>query len=351
MSLREEFPVLERLAFMNAGSDGPVPRGAADAARDEVDRQSREGRHEPYFARRAELRDRQRDAYARLLGCPAEEVSLTTCTTEGIATVAAGFGRGDRIVTSDEEHPGVYGPLGQARERGAQVRMAPFARLHEAVEADTTAVVCCHVSWVSGALAPAELADVEAPVIYDGAQGVGAIPVDVKALGCAAYAGSGQKWLCGPDGSGMLYIDPAHRERVPSIVTSYWNLAEPDAGLDADLHAEGRAWDNAGLSGETSRYALESLAVLEEAGWEAVHRDGPRLAARLVEMVGGAGHTVVPRDDTTLVTWESEDPTALKERALEAGVVIRSLPNRDYVRASVGAWNDESDLERLLAVL
>ena len=336
---------------MNAGSDGPVPRRAVAAARDEVDRQARDGRHEPYFARRAELRDRQRDAYAGLLGCPAGEVSLTTCTTEGIATVVAGFGRGDRIVTSDEEHPGVYGPLAQARERGAEVQVAPFARLHEAVEADTTAVVCCHVSWVSGALAPAELAEVEAPVIYDGAQGVGAIAVDVKSLGCAAYAASGQKWLCGPDGSGMLYIDPAHRDRVPSIVTSFWNLADPDAGLDAELHPHGRAWDNAGLSGETSRYALESLAVLEESGWETVHRDGPALAARLADALRETGRTVVERDATTLVTWECEGPAAVKEQALAAGVVIRSLPRRDSLRASVGAWNDESDLERLLAVL
>jgi L-cysteine/cystine lyase len=278
-------------------------------------------------------------------------VSLTTCTTEGIATIVAGFGRGDRIVTSDEEHPGVYGPLARARERGAKVRVAPFASLHEAVEADTTAVVCCHVSWVSGALAPRELRDLDVPVVYDGAQGVGAIPVDVKELGCVAYASSGQKWLCGPDGSGMVYVAPSYRERVPSLVTSYWNLADADAGLDAELHPSARAWDNAGLSGETSRYALESLAVLEEAGWDAVYARAAELAARLASMLDEAGHTVLPRGPTTLVTWEAEDPAARKERATEAGVVIRSIPRRDLLRASVGAWNDESDLERLLGLL
>lgn len=351
MSLRGEFPVLERIAFMNAGSDGPAPRRAAEAARDEVERQVREGRHEPYFVRRAALRWQQAQAYAALLGCPPEEMSLTTTTTEGIATVAAGFGRGDRILTSDEEHPGVYGPLGRARERGAEVRVAPFARIHEAVEPGTTAVVCCHVSWVSGALAPAELAEVDVPVIYDGAQGIGAVPVDVKALRCAAYAGSGQKWLCGPDGSGMLYVHPDHRERVPSIVTSYWNLSEPDAGLDAPLWPHGRAWDSAGLSGETSRYALESLAVLAEAGWDRVHARGPELAARLARLLYESGRTVWPRGETTLVSWENDDPPAAKRRALEAGVAIRSIPNRPLVRASVGAWNDDSDLERLLAVL
>src|SRR6185503_5007670 len=205
-------------------SDGPVPRRAAEAAADEVQRQAAEGRHHTYFTRRSELRTEQRRAYADLLGCAPEELSLTTCTTEGIAIVVAGFGRGDRLVTSDVEHPGVYGPLVQARKRGAEVRVAPFAELHQAVEADTTAVVCSHVSWVTGAFAPAELADVGVPVVYDGAQGVGAVPVDVKALGCAAYAGSGQKWLCGPDGSGMLYIAPEFRERIPPLIASYVTL-------------------------------------------------------------------------------------------------------------------------------
>ncbi|HYH60030.1 MAG TPA: aminotransferase class V-fold PLP-dependent enzyme [Thermoleophilaceae bacterium] len=342
--------MLERIAFLNAGTDGPAPRRAVEAVADEVERQVAEGRYDAYFARRVELREHQRDAYAALLGCPRDELSLTTTTTEGMATLIAGFGSGDRIVTSDEEHPGVFGPLARARERGAEVTVAPFARLHEAVTPETTAVVCCHVSWVSGAVAPVELRELEVPVIYDGAQAVGAIAVDVKGLRCAAYAGSGQKWLCGPDGSGILYVDPSHRERVPSLVPSYWNLADPDAGLDAQLHPNARAWDNAGLSGETSRYALESLAVLDETGWDRVHADGPALAARLAELLREAGYGVAERGRTTLVSWEDDDPAAVKARAAEAGVVIRSIPNRPLLRASVGAWNDESDLERLLAV-
>ena len=339
------------MAFLNAGSDGPVPRRAAEASADEVARQATDGRTAAYFARRMEMRLQQAGRYAALLGCAADEVSLTTCTTEGIATVVAGLGRGDRVVTSDEEHPGVLGPLGQARSRGVAVRVAPFAAIHEAVEPDTTAVVCSHVSWATGMEAPRELAEVDAAVVFDGAQGVGAVPVDVRALGCAAYAGSGQKWLCGPDGSGMLFIDPDYRERVPAIVPSYWNLSDTSAGLDAELWPDARAWDNAGLSGETSRFALTSLDVLAEAGWEAVHRRGRELAARLTEMLSDAGHAVLPRGDTTLVAWQSQEPEVAKERALEAGVVIRDIPGRGVLRASAGAWNDESDLERLLAVL
>ena len=348
MSLRDEFPVLERSSFLNAGSCGPVPRRAVDAVRDEVERQADEGRHSDYFARRSSLVDRQRAAYAALLGCPPEELALTTCTTEGIATVVAGFGRGDTIVTSDEEHPGVYGPLAEARRRGAEVVVTEFDRLAEAVDVSTTAVVCSHVSWVTGALAPAELASVGAPVIYDGAQGIGAVPVDVKVLGCAAYAGSGQKWLCGPDGSGMLYVAPEFRDRVPTLVASYSTAADPNAGLEVERWPDGRAWDTPVLSGETSRYALTSLEVLSEAGWDEVHTRGVELAAQLASMLEEAGHRVRPRGDTTLVSWECAGAETVNEKAREAGVLIRNLPGHDLLRASVGAWNDETDLERLL---
>ncbi len=54
-------------------------------------------------------------------------------------------------------------------------------------------------------------------MLLDGAQGVGAVPVDVRALGCDAYAGAGQKWLCGPDGTGMLWVSPELRERLSRL--------------------------------------------------------------------------------------------------------------------------------------
>jgi L-cysteine/cystine lyase len=350
VSLRAEFPVFERSAFLNAGSDGPVPQRAVDAVRDEVERQAADGRHQEHFAHGAELRERQRAAYAERLGCAADELALTTCTTEGIATVVAGFGRGDKLVTSDEEHPGVYGPLAEARRRGAEIVVTEFDRLADAVDISTTAVVCSHVSWVSGTLAHAALASVGVPVVYDGAQGVGAVPVDVKVLGCAAYAGSGQKWLCGPDGSGMLYIAPEFRERVPTLVAGYSTMSEPNAGLESESWPDARAWDAPVLSAESSRYALSSLDVLAAAGWDAVHTRGVELAARLASMLEDAGHTVRPRGDTTLVSWENDDPVAANERAREAGVLIRNLPGHNLLRASVGAWNEPSDLERLLEV-
>ena len=82
-----------------------------------------------------------------------------------------------------------------------------------------------------------------------------------------------------------------------------------------------------------------------------MHARAIGLAAQFAGAIAEAGRTLAPRGATTLLSWEDPDPAAARERYMEAGVVVRHLPGTPYVRASVGAWNDESDLERLLAGL
>src|SRR5438874_1370280 len=79
---------------------------------------------------------------------------------------------------------------------GATLRAVPLADVRDAVGPQTRLVACSHVDWTTGATVP-DLSGLDVPVLLDGAQGVGAIEIDVTALGCDFYAGSGQKWLCG----------------------------------------------------------------------------------------------------------------------------------------------------------
>ena len=253
--LREEFPVLSNVAYLNAGTDGPLPARAAQASARELERELSDGRAMAHFERRFELAAELRGAYATALGADTADVALTTCTSEGMALVIGGLelGRGDEILTSDEEHPGLLGALSAARElRGVQVREAPFAEVANAVGPLTRLVACSHVGWASGSLAPVELGQLDIPVLLDGAQGIGAVPVDVGALGCDAYAGAGQKWLCGPDGTGMLWVSPALRERLSVSRRGYVNLADPNAGLDARVHEDARRFDTMSLSAEAT---------------------------------------------------------------------------------------------------
>jgi selenocysteine lyase/cysteine desulfurase len=352
-ALRAEFPVLQRVAYLNAGTDGPAPAKAVAAAEDALRAELEQGRFVEHFEARAAGHGALRAAYARVLGCAAEDVALKSSTSDGLGSVLAGLdlGPGDEIVTSDTEHPGLIGPLVVARERGVAVRAVPLKDVANAVTARTTLVACSHVSWVTGELAPLELAEVDVPVVFDGAQGAGAIPLDMAPLGCAAYAAAGQKWLCGADATGMLYIAPAFRERVRPVAPAYMAFADASRGLDSPLHTDARRYDAPSVSREGVAFTLAAIILLESHGLAAMHDHASALAARVADALRERGRTVAPRDDTTLVAWEDPDPEAARDRMTAQGVVIRNLPGTPFLRASIGAWNDEADLERLLDLL
>jgi selenocysteine lyase/cysteine desulfurase len=259
------------------------------------------------------------------------------------------LGPGDEIVTSDNEHPGLLGPLIAARHRGATVRPVPFMELADAVGATTTLVAASHVNWITGEIAP-DLSGVNVPVILDGAQGAGAIGVDVKALGCAAYAAAGQKWLCGADGTGLLFVDPEFGERIRTIAPTYGSFEDASRGLESILRAGGRRFDSA-ISREALAFSLAALEILVAAGLDEVMERAAELADTFASRLEAAGHKVAPRGRSTLVAFEHPEPAEARQRLADAGVVVRDLPGHPYLRASVGAWNDESDLERLLAAL
>jgi selenocysteine lyase/cysteine desulfurase len=356
-AFRAHFPVFERVAYLNAGSCGPLPGAALAAAADVALRAAEEGRGLPYFRATADAADALRAAYADALGARPRDVAVTTATSDGLTRMlnAMDLQPGDEVLTAPDEHPGLLGPLAAARRhRGITVRTAPLARLAEAVKPGRTKLVACsHVNWTTGALAPAALAEVgrEVPVLLDGAQAAGAVAIDVAALGCVAYAAAGQKWLCGPVGTGLLWVDPEWRGRLRNLSPTYVNLAVPAEGLDAEPHDDARAFDAPAVSWEAMASAAASAGVLAAFGWDALFARSQALCEKLVAALEGAGREVAARGPSTLVSWVDPDPMATVARASEAGVIVRPLPGTPYVRASVGAWNDASDLERLVAVL
>jgi|SRR5579875_214929 len=351
-AFRAEFPVLERVAYLNAGTEGPLPRRVAAAVGERIEAEVSAGRAgRTYFDGLMELAARLRGAYAAVLGCQETEVALTGSTTDGINTVLAGLDLrpGDEVLTSDEEHPGLLAPLGLARRRvGIEVRRVPFDGLADAVSPRTRLIACSHVSWVGGRVADvAALVSTGVPVLLDAAQALGAIPVDVRALGCDFYAASGQKWLCGPEGSGCLFVRPERLEELLVPWPGYGSLADPEAALEFEPAEGVKRLDHGFPPALRSVAALASLELFAQTGWEWIHARAAALAARLAERLRELGLEVVPRGRSTLVSWRAEEPQAEVERLAERGFIVRSIPGAGLVRASVGAWSSEEEIEAL----
>jgi selenocysteine lyase/cysteine desulfurase len=347
--LRAQFPVLERLAYLNAGSNGPVPRRALDAVGESLRHQAIDGRGDKaHFEENAARIDHLRDRIAALLGCETPELAITGSTTDGVnaALLALDLGRGDDVLTSDEEHPGVLAPLAALRDRrGVEVRMVPFAELAGEVRPDTRLVACSHVSWRTGAVVDAAaLAATDALVLLDGAQGLGAVPTSAAELGCDFYAASGQKWLCGPNGIGYLYTRGELMATLPPPWPNYGVLADSSAPFELPLHPDARRFSIGFPAPHQVEWAIAALDMLERAGFDAVHERGTALAARLADRIDAP---TAPRGDSTLVSWEDPDPEATVARLRDERFVVRNLPATPYVRASVGAWNSEDEVDRL----
>jgi L-cysteine/cystine lyase len=189
------------------------------------------------------------------------------------------------------------------------------------------------------------------PVLLDAAQALGAIPVDVHALGCDFYAGSGQKWLCGPEGSGCLYVAPDRLDDVLVPWPGYSSLAEPGNALESDWAESTARLDHGFPAGMRSAWALASLGLFEAVGWDWVYSRAASLAAGLADRLTERGLEVRPRARSTLVSWKVDDAAAEVARLAGEGVVVRSIPAFGLVRASVGAWTSERELERLVSLV
>jgi L-cysteine/cystine lyase len=359
-AIRAELPVLDRLAYLNAGTNGPLPRRAYEAMQATLKRDLEDGRSSgPYFEAMLETRVQLRETLARTLHAPVESMALTTSTTEGCNVVytGLGLGPGDEVVTTDSEHPGLFGGLVAS---GVDLTVVPvrdlpvadvLGALTAAITERTRLISLSHVSWLTGAVFPvSELAGRGIPLLVDGAQAAGAIPVDVPGLGCDFYTVSAQKWLLGPDVTGALYVRPERVSELRMAMPSYssWDFEDGYTYLPRPTAAR---FDPGWIPSVSGVGLLQSLAFAEAAGEERFEH-AAAMAARLREMLAARGEVVTEPKQATLVTWKAEgDSKKVVERLAAAGVVVRDLPGLGWLRASCGFWTNEDDLERLVAAL
>jgi selenocysteine lyase/cysteine desulfurase len=354
-AFRDEFPVLERVVYMNAGTDGPIPLRGVRAAEEAIENELVRGRAGAvHFDRVKAGREGLRERIAAMLGCRTDEVALTRSATDGVnaALHALRLGKGDEVVTTDEEHPGVLAPLGLAKRRGVSVRVVPLDDLADAVGPQTKLIACSHVSWVTGRVADVDaLKATGVPLLYDGAQGLGAIEVEVQALGCDFYAAAGQKWLCGPDASGYLYVRRDRCDELDAPWPGYMALAEHGDALSLEQAEGARRFDMGASPNGSVEWSTAACDLLGEVGIGRLAERATGLAAQLAATLAERGLVVAPRGPSTLVSWQSDDAKGDVERLAAADIVVRDLPGRGLVRASIGAWATEDELERLASAV
>jgi L-cysteine/cystine lyase len=353
---RARFPVLERHAYLNAGTFGPLSR---DTLRAMADLRAWEGEHGraggQYFETLLARRPRVRELLAAQVGVSAANVALTDSTTQGVQIVVSGLGLGrdDEIVSTDAEHFGMTGPLVAAGcvLRVARVNGRRADEILDLVRAQVTPrtrlIAISAVSWIDGTRFPwRELREATGlPLLVDGAQVAGAIEAD--AGDADFFTISAQKWLCGPDLTGALYFrDP---DALPPRLIGYPAAESYDIAEATWVPKEGAARFDPSFTPATSLAGLEAaMTGLPDGRFERARA----LAERCRELLLEAGHDVVTQPgQSTLVSFRAAEPTETVARLYEREVILRELPGTGLLRASVGWWNDESDLQRLVDAL
>ena len=344
--VRAAFPVLERYAYLNAGTNGPLPRSVVEAMIAEQLVDLADGRGgEPYFSRALDMRGEVRGKLAALFSVEPTQVALTRSTTDGCNIVLAGLdlGRDDEVVTTDVEHFGLIGPL---HASGARVVTASEDGVLDAVTDRTRLIAVSHVSWVTGnSLDPAGLkAETGLPILVDGAQSAGVIPVEIGDLDY--YAVSCQKWLCGPDVTGALIVNRA--DALPVALPSYFAQTEhePDGSY---VVREGAERFDSGWIGTPSLAGLSKALDMAPA-WR--FERVAEMAAKCRAALDGRFEVVTKPDQAGLVTFRpTNDPTELVAKLRSEGVIVRELPGRNLIRVSCGWWTSDGDLDRLLSGL
>jgi selenocysteine lyase/cysteine desulfurase len=381
-AVRRALPVLEEVTYLNTGTVGIMAEPVLATHLAAVAQYERGG-HAAEQAARAGY-ETARAALARLIGAEPDEIALTRNATDGVSLVAASLSLGpdDLVLTTDQEHPAVLLPWALAQRRG-RGRLSLFAvspdpeetfnRFAQAVRPATRLVVVSHVSCETGARLPVEAIcsycrERDILTLIDCAQSVGQFPVDVRRIGCDFATGNGHKWLCGPKGTGFLYVraDRLHLLEPPLIGEGAASppfdrrlLGEDPASAPWSFVASARRFeygtrnlhDYAAL-----RVAIEYLGAL---GWEAIEQHMAATSGAVKEALAAEpGVTLYSpwrwEDSSGLVTFGVEGWTGeeLSRRLWDDyGIIQRRVQVPDAVRVSCAYFTGPEDLERLLAAL
>ena len=373
--IRQQMPATTSHIYLNTGTFGPLPDCVIKAMQECIQNDWQNGRlGAASFEAISTIYNNARKGVASLLNADAEEIALTDNTGEGLNIISNGLNwhEGDEVITTNHEHISLLAPLYQLRDRyGIVIRFAdigPTAEqpilkaIADLVTPRTRLISISHVTWTTGAvLNISEVAymgrEWGIPVLIDGAQSAGAIPIDVKALGVDFYAVPMQKWLCGPDGTGALYVRKEMLHLVSPTYVGYWSSKHEEDSewelLESAQRFEAGGRQTAAIAGQAAvlnwleqtvghKWLFERIVLLSDYAYKAL-KEVPGLSL-LTPRPGKSGlvsFTLEGRDDTEVVTHLRDT----------YNMYIRNIPSTKSLRISTGFYNTEEELNKLVAAL
>jgi selenocysteine lyase/cysteine desulfurase len=368
-AIRDEFPILAHTTYLNSCSQGALSHRVRAAYEEYLDGWDAHGAEWGHWVERAEA---ARAAFARLLGAEPGEVAVTTSVSQGVNGIVSALplerGGRTRIVVSEYEFPTV-GQIAHAQElRGADVRhvlpdatgVIPVERFDEAIDERTALVCCTAVSYRTGHRQ--ELAEIVrlahergALVLADSYQAVGAVDLDVRALGVDFVTGGTVKYLLGSAGLGFLYVRGELLERLLPTQTG-WFADEDIFQMDISDYspaADARRFD-AGTPPVPNIYAgVAGVSIVEETGVGAIEEHVRGLNTRLIAGLEELGADVVtptePARRGPLVCVRSSDVDALVASLAEQRIVVSSRD--ESLRIAAHLYNTDEDVDRVLEAL
>ena len=373
--IRQEMPVTTAHLYFNAGTFGPLPGCVLQAMQAHLQDEYAHGRIGPAaWEAISAIRDNARMGVARLLNADVGEIALTDNTGEGMNIITYGINwrEGDEVITTNHEHYNALGPLYQVRDRfGVAIRFADIGPLGERpilqpianlVTPRTRLIVLSHVLWTTGVvLNISEVCDMgrkaAIPVLIDGAQSAGAIPIDVKALGVDFYAIPMQKWLCGPDGTGALYVRHESQNYVTPTYVGFISVKHEE---DVEWELDDRA-QRFEFSGRQPASLAGQAAVLkwleETVGYEWLFARISSLSAYAyssLKTVPGITMLTPTPGASGLISFSSEgrdEKEVVKQLSEKHNIYIRSIPSMKSLRVSTGFYNTEEEIDFLVQAL
>lgn len=378
-TIRTAMPVTEAKAYLNTGTCGPIATVLRQSLDESLAYDFANGRASgDGFVKMMESMADIRARIGRMVHADPSTIALTQHTTNGmnIALFGLNWQAGDEIVTTTVEHEGGLVPAFILRQRyGVVIRMVEINaadtdaeivdKLAAAITPRTRAMLVSHVAWNLGNRLPLEeIAAVcrrhHVLSIVDAAQSAGAVPLDLPASGVDAYAMPGQKWLCGPEGTGFLYVRAESLSLFNMSFSGFLSLKTP---MDWDF--TGHFMPAPGAKrfevGSIYRPLMHATAanlrwLEEEVGWEWIYGRIAHLSAYTYEQLQTIPQVkMVTRGaaESGLNSFflEGYDSARVVAKLAAENIVIRFLGHPYCLRLSTGFYNNEADVDRCIAVL